>query len=114
MRQMENGDETMRSQVMKRAWALARAGAVRWGGSVRSYFSSSLRMAWALLRDPCEHGAPPADPLPELMVGLWFALLICCLGGGAPVAVVVTVAASGLIPLAYLTFLLVRCLRTAS
>lgn len=33
--------------VMRRAWASARAGAERFGGSIRPYFSEALKAAWA-------------------------------------------------------------------
>jgi Streptococcus thermophilus bacteriophage Gp111 protein len=33
--------------VMRRAWASARAGARRFGGSVRLYLAEALRVAWA-------------------------------------------------------------------
>ena len=33
--------------VMRRAWASARAGAERFGGSIRLYFSEALKAAWA-------------------------------------------------------------------
>ena len=33
--------------LLRRAWALARAGAARFGGLVRAYFAEALRQAWA-------------------------------------------------------------------
>lgn len=91
----------MKRLVMRRAWALARAGSLRWGGSVRAYFSSALRVAWRELRSPS-----PASP--EFLTVLWLALLAVCLGCVAPVAVVACVTASGL-PIAL--WLLVLALR---
>lgn len=34
-------------QVMIRAWEIAKAGAKKFGGSVKSYFAVALKMAWA-------------------------------------------------------------------
>lgn len=39
-----------RRAVMIRAWAIAREGATRFGGSSRDYFAESLRQAWAEAR----------------------------------------------------------------
>ena len=36
--------------VMSKAWAIARAGARRFGGRARSYFAAALREAWAEAR----------------------------------------------------------------
>ncbi len=36
-----------RRGLMRRAWALARAGAARFGGTVRAYFAEALRQSWA-------------------------------------------------------------------
>ena len=36
----------MKAQVMRRAWELAKAGQINFGGSVKMYFAESLRMAW--------------------------------------------------------------------
>ncbi len=35
-----------RSQIMKSAWKVARAGAAKFGGSVRSYLAAALKDAW--------------------------------------------------------------------
>ncbi|QGG51623.1 hypothetical protein [Lysinibacillus pakistanensis] len=37
--------------VMKRAWEIAKEGAAKFGGSVKSYFSTSLKMAWAEMKE---------------------------------------------------------------
>jgi hypothetical protein len=36
-----------RRAIMRRAWALARQGAARFGGKVRAYFAEALRLVWA-------------------------------------------------------------------
>lgn len=36
----------MKKNIMKRAWEIARQGQKIFGGSVKSYFSESLKMAW--------------------------------------------------------------------
>ena len=40
---------TMR-KIMKCAWKLARSGAKKFGGSVKEYFSESLKTVWALVK----------------------------------------------------------------
>lgn len=42
-------DRTQRA-IMTRAWAIARAGAARFGGTSRAYFAEALRQAWAEAR----------------------------------------------------------------
>lgn len=37
--------------VMKRAWEIAKTGAKKFGGSVKSYFAQSLKMAWAEVKN---------------------------------------------------------------
>ena len=37
-------------KVMIRAWEIARAAVVKFGGSVKSFFSQSLKMAWAEIK----------------------------------------------------------------
>jgi Streptococcus thermophilus bacteriophage Gp111 protein len=36
-----------RRALLRRAWGLARAGAARFGGTVRAYLAAALRQAWA-------------------------------------------------------------------
>jgi len=36
-----------RRALLRRAWALARAGVVRFGGTVRAYLAEALRQSWA-------------------------------------------------------------------
>ena len=36
-----------RRALLRRAWALARAGAARFGGLARAFFAEALRQAWA-------------------------------------------------------------------
>ena len=36
--------------VMVKAWEIARKGAARFGGSVKSYFAQALKMAWAIVK----------------------------------------------------------------
>lgn len=36
----------MKKNIMKRAWEIARQGQKNFGGSVKMYFSESLKMAW--------------------------------------------------------------------
>lgn len=36
----------MKTQVMRRAWQLAKAGQMIYGGTVKMYFSESLKIAW--------------------------------------------------------------------
>lgn len=38
------------TNVMKKAWEIARTGQAKFGGSVKSYFAQALKMAWALSR----------------------------------------------------------------
>lgn len=38
-------------QVMKRAWEIAKAGAKKFGGSVKSYFAVALKIAWAEVKE---------------------------------------------------------------
>jgi hypothetical protein len=40
----------MKTQVMKRAWQLAKAGQMIYGGTVKMYLSESLKIAWRLRR----------------------------------------------------------------
>lgn len=37
----------MKKQVMNRAWEIAKAAVVQFGGKAREYFAEALRMAWA-------------------------------------------------------------------
>lgn len=37
----------MKAQVMRRAWELAKAGRVIYGGNSKMYFAQALRIAWA-------------------------------------------------------------------
>lgn len=41
-----------RSSILRRAWQLARQGARRWGGRVRTYFAWAMRQAWVEARLP--------------------------------------------------------------
>ncbi len=36
-----------RRTLLRRAWAIARAGVVRFGGAVRAYLAEALRQAWS-------------------------------------------------------------------
>lgn len=36
-----------KSEIMKRAWQIAREGQKKFGGKVREYISESMKMAWA-------------------------------------------------------------------
>lgn len=38
------------TNIMTTAWEIARKGAAKFGGSVKSYFAQALKMAWALSR----------------------------------------------------------------
>lgn len=38
--------------VMKKAWEIARAAVVRFGGNVKEYFAEALKQAWAEARKP--------------------------------------------------------------
>ena len=38
--------------IMQNAWTIARQGAGKFGGSVRSYLSNALRQAWKLAKAP--------------------------------------------------------------
>ena len=40
--------------IMTQAWNLAREGAKKFGGKVREYFASALRMAWEATRKPVD------------------------------------------------------------
>lgn len=37
--------------VMKKAWEIAKEGAVKFGGKVKEYFAASLKMAWAQVKN---------------------------------------------------------------
>lgn len=41
----------MKKKVMQRAWELARQGVKQFGGKAREYFTVSLRMAWAEIKE---------------------------------------------------------------
>lgn len=47
----------MKNQIMKRAWEIAKEAAIKFGGSVKSYFSESLKLSWeqARTRESIEH-----------------------------------------------------------
>ncbi len=47
--------------VMKKAWEIAKKGAAKFGGSVKSYFAQSLKMAWVIVKN--EAGAVNANEL---------------------------------------------------
>lgn len=38
--------------VMTRAWEIAKEGAAKFGGKVKEYFATSLKMAWAEIKAP--------------------------------------------------------------
>lgn len=38
--------------VMKRAWAIAKKGAKKFGGNVKEYFAESLKIAWEEVKNP--------------------------------------------------------------
>lgn len=40
-----------RKGIMRRAWAMARLGAERFGGSVKQYFAMALKFAWEEARE---------------------------------------------------------------
>lgn len=42
----------MKAGIMKRAWAIAKEAAARFGGKAREYIAEALRMAWAEARRP--------------------------------------------------------------
>lgn len=42
----------MKARVMKRAWVIAKAAVVRFGGKSSEYIAEALRMAWAEARRP--------------------------------------------------------------
>lgn len=44
---------TNKTEIMKRAWEIAREAAVKFGGSVKSYVSEAMKMAWAMIKRPC-------------------------------------------------------------
>ena len=43
--------ETDKSKLMKTAWMLAKQAAAKFGGSVKSFFSESLKQAWRMIMD---------------------------------------------------------------
>lgn len=38
------------TNVMTKAWEIAKKGAAKFGGSVKSYFAQSLKMAWVIIK----------------------------------------------------------------
>ena len=42
--------------VMVRAWEIAKAAVVKFGGKVKEYFSQALTMAWAEVKQPADFG----------------------------------------------------------
>lgn len=54
----------MKSNLFRKAWDLAKAGAESFGGSSKDYFAESLKMAWAMLK---EYNAP------EIEIPAWVA-----------------------------------------
>jgi len=49
-----------KSKIFTAAWAVARKGAVKFGGKAREYFSEALKMAYAHLRNLAAKAAPVA------------------------------------------------------
>ena len=47
----------MKSNIMKRAWEIARTAAAKFGHSVKSYLSMALKMAWAEIKAAAETAA---------------------------------------------------------
>ena len=56
----------MKAQIMKRAWEIAKAGAVIYGGSAKMYFAEALRIAWREVKGPTK------DQMIEKLVKLGF------------------------------------------
>jgi hypothetical protein len=50
--------------VMKKAWEIAKAAVVKFGGKVKEYFTESLKMAWAIAKN--EAGAFNTDCIQAL------------------------------------------------
>lgn len=42
----------MKARIMKRAWAIAKEAAVKFGGKASEYIAEALRLAWAEFRAP--------------------------------------------------------------
>lgn len=67
-KQMELGEvkePTKLQRIMKRAWAIARAAFLKWGGKIREYFALALKQAWAeSVFHLIVQNAPPAQGNP--------------------------------------------------
>jgi hypothetical protein len=56
----------MKAQVMKRAWQLAKAGQMIYGGTVKMYLSESLKIAWREMKGETK------EQVVERLAGLGF------------------------------------------